>query len=210
MKKLIVLLCLIFLAAFALANFLTTTMTWYVPSNKSHSIAYGGTCSSTAFFFNESNAVIDNDVDGNANQILPYTLRTGGSACQSSSVAGVVITNNGNTSENIDANFAAALDTNVWLKVWQGTGSGCGTNGFGGWSRTCSVVSTTSPVTSAACKDFNSTNSTVTSRLVSSLPAGDTNQLCFSGEFMGSGFAQYANVTAGDHNGTFNTTTDAS
>ena len=175
MKKLIIVLVLIALfSGMALANLLTTTMTWYVPSSKSHSISFPGSCSPNAFFFVENNAVIDNDLDGNAGQILPYTNRSGGTACQSSSVAGMLITNSGNIAANIDANFAAALDTNVWLKVWMGTGSGCGTNGFGGWQRTCTLLGAATPVTAAACKDFNVDNATTITRLVDALPAGDT------------------------------------
>ncbi|HIH21679.1 MAG: hypothetical protein QT12_C0019G0003 [archaeon GW2011_AR21] len=210
--RIIVLLALVLLASFVIANQQTTTMTWVVPSNKSHSISYPGGCSQEAFFFVESNAVIDNDVDGNANQILPYTNRTGGSACQSDSLAGILITNNGNAAANIDANFGAALDINIWLKVWMGgiDTAGCGTAGFGGWQRTCTLLSTTAPVTSAACKDFNIDNATTNTRLVTTLPVGDSNKLCFSGEFMGDAFKAYSAVIPNDYNGTLQTSTDLS
>ncbi len=207
---------LLFFSSYAFANTSTTTMTWNVPSNKTHSISYGGTCSATAFFFVESNAVMDSDADGNAAKILPYNLRSGGTACQAAGTAGMVITNAGNVSINIDANFASALDANTWLKVWMGNGDAgtdCGTAGFGGWSKLCALpgaADTTTPISPTACRDFNSNNSTTAARLVSSIPIGDTNHLCFSGEFLGPVITLPSNVTYGDHNGTFQTSTDVS
>jgi len=202
---------LVCLSFFAYANQATTTMTWYVPSVKSHSIAYGGTCSSTAFFFPESAATLDNDGDGNASQILPQNDRDATVACQSDAVAGMTITNNGTTTTNIDANFAAAMDANVWLKVWKGDDSGCGTDGLGGWELICSVSSTTDPVTTSACKDFNAGNATAGTRLITSLEMNDTNQLCFSGELRDAYLHQFpARVAAGDHNATWQTSTDFS
>jgi hypothetical protein len=125
--------------------------------------------------------------------------------CQSSSTAPITIKNNGTTPiPTIDGNFASAFagaDINVVLKVWMGTGSGCGTDGMGGWEKDCSVTGTDSPVTQTQCKNYNEYNDITASRLVTSLPAGDTNQLCFSGDFNGY-------VSSGDHNGTFQTGSD--
>lgn len=214
--KTIVIAILIFLVSPMLLVFAdqqTTTMTWFIPSSKSHSIAYGGACSSTAFFFPEDEAIVDNDVDGNGYQILPFDARSSGTACQSDSAAGMTITNTGNVTTNIDANFASALDTNVWLKVWQGTGAGCGTSGIGGWQRLCTYHApndATSTVTQSACRDFNSSNATVGARLVTSLPIADTNQLCFTGDLLPAIFGFDTAVAAGDHNGTFQTSTDFS
>ncbi len=123
---------------------------------------------------------------------------TPGDYCQSSTLAPITITNTGNTTINVDANFSSAftgVDTNLVLKVWMGDGVGCGSdgNGLGGWQADCSVTGITSPVTTTTCKNFNFGNATVGTRLTSSLAAGDTNQLCFSGDF--NGF-----VNAGDHN----------
>lgn len=196
----------------ALAASIGTTTIWNVPVNKSHSIAYTSPCSATAFFFNEQNAVADPDVDGNATKMLPFSARStaGGTPCQDASTAPITVTNNGNTTVNLDANFAGALDTNVWLKAWKGTGSGCGTSGLGGWQLRCTVVSTTTAVTTSACKDFNSSNSLVASRLTTTLTAASTQQFCFSGEFMAEVIGQTANVGGGDHNGAFQTSTDVS
>ncbi|MEK6820914.1 MAG: hypothetical protein AABY11_00755, partial [archaeon] len=146
------------------------------------------------------------DDDGNAARVPPSSARGAGSLCQSDSIAGMTITNTGNGSTNIDGNFASAFtgsDVNIVLKVWMGTGSGCGTGGMGGWQEPCSVTGITSPVTASTCKKFDQSNATTGSRLVTGLGAGDTNQLCFSGDF--NGF-----VIAGDHNQTFNTGTDFS
>ncbi len=164
----------------------TTVMTWVVPSNFSHSIAYGGSCNNTSFYFIESNSE-DSDIDGNGGRILPYNASAGGTACQSATVAGMTITNNGNVAINLDANFVtnfSGADVNAKLKVWMGTGSGfCGTGGLGGYAHPCTVVTSTSPVTATTCRDFNSGNATTNVRLVSSLGINDTNQLCFAGLF---------------------------
>lgn len=165
----------------------TTAMTWIIPSNKSHTITYGGACSASNFYFIESNGE-DSDIDGNSSKILPYSASSGGTVCQSGAVASITVTNNGNVAINIDANFQTGLsgnDQNVGIKVWMGTGSGCGTNGLGGWQLPCAVQSTSNPVTAATCRDFNISNFTTTARLASSLGVGDTNQLCFSGELNG-------------------------
>ncbi|QQR92792.1 MAG: hypothetical protein IPJ89_00935 [Candidatus Iainarchaeum archaeon] len=58
--------------------------------------------------------------------------------CQSATIAPITITNAGGSNLNIDGNFSTAFsgnDTNLVLKVWQGTGSGCGTAGMGGWEK---------------------------------------------------------------------------
>jgi hypothetical protein len=118
--------------------------------------------------------------------------------CQSSSLAPITLTNNGNVDVNVDGNFASAFsgaDVNIVLKAWQGS-SGCGNTGFGGWEKDCSVTSTTSPVTTTTCKNYNQFNATTASRLVSTLTVGSSSQLCFSGDFN-------TLVYAGDHNGNF-------
>lgn len=203
--------------SFAFANMVSTTMTWYVPAFRSHSVAYGGSCSATAFFFSEANALQGaGAIDGNAAQILPYNLRSEGSACQAAGTAAMVLTNAGNVVINIDANFASAPDTNTWLKIWMGNGDAstdCGTGGFGGWSKLCALpgaADTTTPVTYTTCRDFNSNNGTIAARLITGLPLNDTNHLCFSGELVGPVITVPANVTYGDHNATFQTSTDVS
>jgi len=201
------------------ANQLTTTMTWYVPSNKSHSIAYGSTCSSIAFFFPENQAALDSDIDGNGSGILPYNDRPGTSACQGATTPAMTVTNNGNVIENIDANITG-IDTNCWVKVWKGTGQGaggCGVgelgDGLGGWQTDCNRTwLTTTAVDKNGCKDFNSGNATVATRMITGLIAGDANELCFSGEMRDANhFLFGANIPANaDQNAVFQTSTNVS
>lgn len=185
----------------------STTMVWFVPTDRSITVAYGGSCSATAFFFVESIALDDPDVDGNGSRILPAISRTGtDSNCQSSSVAGITVTNAGNVAYDVNASFSANIDENLWLKVWQGTGAGCGTLGFGGWDLRCRFTENDagSDLNQAGgCRDFNSSNETISATLATSLPINDTNQLCFSGDFLGSISGAKSNVAQGDHNGTF-------
>lgn len=131
--------------------------------------------------------------------------RSGGSACQSASLTAITITNDGTATADIDLNTSAAMDANTWLKIWMSDGPGCGASGLGGWSQLCTVVGTTNPVTSTTCKDFNSSNSTVKSRITSALGVGDSNSLCASGELQGpqlDAAGATTQVAAGDHNAT--------
>ncbi len=125
--------------------------------------------------------------------------------CQTSTRAPITITNTGQATLNIDGNFSTAFsgnDINLVLKVWQGTGSGCGTAGMGGWEKDCSVTNAQQDLGMTTCRNYNEYNSTTNGRLISSLVAGDTNQLCFSGDI--NGFVRkgvYAKTfQVGDHN----------
>lgn len=187
-----------------------TTMTWFVPSNKNFTLTYGGSCSATAFFFPESIGIDDADADGNVSRVLPSISRNGNDGnCQSSTVAGMTIQNTGNVTYDVNALFTGNIDTNLWLKVWQGNGSGCGTNGMGGWALRCQLTENNvgfdlnEATGGVGCRDFNSSNDLISATLVVSLPVNDTNQLCFSGDLLGSVSGSPANVAQGDHNGTF-------
>ncbi|MFH0969878.1 MAG: hypothetical protein V1776_00225 [Candidatus Diapherotrites archaeon] len=134
------------------------------------------------------------------------TIYYGANFCQDNTLSPYTITNTGNVVVNIDGNFTSAFsgsDANIVLKAWMGTGNGCGTWGMGGWEEPCSVTGTTNPITSTACKKWDSGNATIASRLITGLGAEDTNQLCFSGDF--NGF-----VSAGDHNKVFQAGADYS
>lgn len=203
-----VLLIAVLIMPFAFADTETTTFTWVVPEDKTHSIGYGGSCSTSAFYFVESNAVLDNDIDGNADQILPYDSQSGGAACQSDSVAAMTITNTGNVTEDINAYFTAQLDVNVWAGIFMGTGAGCGSGGLGGWQSNCEVVSPTSPVTQSTCRDFNSSAWQESVLIVDNLPSGDTNQLCGFGRFRGLNDSEPAAVPQGTYTKTFTTETN--
>lgn len=211
MKKLkllfFVLILTIIFAGIAFAASISTTMTWVVPTNKSHTVDYSNSCSQSAFYFVESDANLDGyDIDGNAGRVAPTSTSAGSAWCQSGSVASMLITNNGNAAINLDGNFDAAfsgVDTNLVLKVWMGNGSGCGTGGFGGYAKDCTVTGS-NPVTQTTCRQFNSTNATTAGRLVTSLAINDSNQLCFSGDFNGGDFN--SGVSVGSHAVTFRTT----
>lgn len=132
--------------------------------------------------------------------VLFYTAHTESTYCQSSSVAPMTIRNHGNTTINIDANFSSAftgVDTNIVLKVWRGTPF-CGNTGFGGWEKDCSVTNTVIAPGTTTCKQFNQSNATTPSRLISSIAVDGNGSLCFSGDI--NGF-----VPAGNHTKTFQT-----
>ncbi len=195
----VIVVALLFLP-FVSGNVATTTMTWFVATVKSVSVSYGSPCTSSAFFFVESNAQFDPDSDGNWARNVPQSTRIGAgdTNCQTSSQAGMVVSNNGTASINVDGNFTSAMsgaDINIELKVWQGS-SGCGTNGLGGWEEPCSVTSTTTAPTTTTCREYSSGSSnaaTAGQRLVTALAVFSSQQLCFSGD--ANGF-----LSAGDHN----------
>lgn len=200
-------LVLLVMATFATANVVTTTMTWFVASAKTITVSYGSPCTSSAFFFNETNAIYDPDSDGNASRVVPQATRIGAgdSNCQSSSQAAITVTNAGTATTNVDANFAssfAAGDVNIVLKVWQGS-SGCGTAGLGGWEKDCSVTAIATAPNTTTCKQWNDTNELAASRVITNLAVFSSTQLCFSGDFN-------TFVAAGDHNATFQLGTDFS
>lgn len=181
------------------ANSATTTMTWFVSSAKSLTVTYGSPCTAIAFFFPESKAEYDNDSDGNWARTVPHSNRAGDTNCQTSAQAGMTVNNTGTATINVDGNFSTGFsgaDVNIVLKVWQGTGSGCGTNGMGGWEKDCSVITVTSAPNTTTCRNFNQFTETAGARLVSSLATFSSQQLCFSGD--GNGF-----VSSGDHNADF-------
>ncbi|MDO8537584.1 MAG: hypothetical protein Q7S21_01745 [archaeon] len=203
-------LLLVLLLGQVIANTITSTMSWVVPSNKSHSIAYGGSCSASSFFFVESDANFDGaDTDGNGSMVAPNSFNQGGvsTQCQTGGIAGMTITNNGNVAINIDANVNPDFngsDQNLVLKVWMGRGDGCTmTSGlYAGWQSNCGVIAATSPVTQAACRDFNKVDANAYGRLTTGLGIGGTNQLCFSGDF-GSATGTQATVGANVGQGTY-------
>ncbi len=131
---------------------------------------------------------------------LQYRAYDESSYCQSSTVAPMRIRNVGNTGLNIDGNFSSAfsgVDTNIVLKVWRGTPF-CGNTGFGGWEKDCSITNTVLQPGTTTCKQFNSSNATTISRLITAIAVDGNASLCFSGDF--NGF-----VGAGNHIKTFQT-----
>ncbi len=186
------------LAPFGSANVASTTMTWFVASVKTLSVSYGSPCTSTAFFFPETKAEFDADSDGNWAKTVPHSNRAGDTNCQTSAQAGMVVSNAGTATINVDGNFSAGFsgaDVNIVLKVWQGS-SGCGTQGMGGWQKDCIVSSDTNAPNGVSCRNYNQFTETAGARLVTSLAVFASQELCFSGD--GNSF-----VGSGDHNGSF-------
>lgn len=209
-KKIIpaILLVALMLMPFALADQDTTTFTWVVPENKAHTIAYGGSCSTSAFYFVEGSAgSVDTDIDGNADKILPFDAASGGGACQSDSVASMTITNSGNVTIDLNA-FFTEMDVNLQAGVFMGTGAGCGTAGLAGWESNCTVVGVDSPVTQSTCRDFNASADIGSVMLIDDLPASDTNQLCWFGRLKGLNDSEPAAVPEGSYEETLTTETE--
>ncbi len=208
-EEIVVVAFVFLLLVYAYANAASTTMTWFVATSKSMTLTYGSPCSSTAFFFNETNAQFDSDTDGNGSRVVPQATRVGmgDTNCQSAGQAPITVNNTGTASFNVDGNFASGFlgaDINIVLKVWLGS-NGCGTNGLGGWEKDCTFTfpNTTSGPTTSTCRQFNSTHSTDGARIITSLAPFNSQELCFSGDF--NGF-----VSGGDHNATFQLGTDYS
>lgn len=194
----------------------TTVFVWNRPAVDSFTLSYGGACDANNFYFLETDAntaLGDPDEDGNWSRVRPASNRTGSatSKCQSNTLAPLLITNTGSISFNVDGNFTSAFsgtDTNLALKVWMGTGAGCGAdgNGFGGWQQPCTVTGSTSPVTQTTCRDYNSGNAASPGRIANTLAPSDSNQVCVSGETVqglqtpgGAG----GTISSGDHNKSF-------
>ena len=189
-RALLIYLFVSMVAVFAYATPATdVTMTWVVPSSLSHSIGYGGACNASTFYFVESNCVYDSDIDGNGSKCVPTSDIAGTSDCQdASALQAITVQNNGNIAFDLDGNFTAGFagaDVNILLRAWQGNDTHCGTAGLGGWESPCTVTGATDPVTTTTCRMYDSVNETAAGRLMTALPAGDTNGLCFSGDFNG-------------------------
>ncbi|MBM3282597.1 MAG: hypothetical protein FJY86_04655, partial [Candidatus Diapherotrites archaeon] len=53
----------------------TTLFVFNVPTNRGHTITYGGNCNANRFFFNETDANFDPDTDGNGTKVRPSPVR---------------------------------------------------------------------------------------------------------------------------------------
>ena len=104
---------LLLMVAFVLAESDSTTVTFVIPASVSHSLSYGGSCSSSNFYFVEGDATIDGTQAG----INATSDSAGSNLCENATVAGIVISNIGSVNVNMTANFTAALPTGVVMKV---------------------------------------------------------------------------------------------
>jgi len=183
-KTIYILMTLLILASFTLADLQETTVSWVVPSAVSHSVGYPGGCDAVNFFFVEHDVTID----GTQTKIIPKTTAAGDVNCQTASASGeaMSITNGGNITLDVNMTITSILFTGVTLKAWHavtaaGAGAGCGTIGLGGWEAGCTATGaddSTVPSVST-CLSVGDTNV----QLLADLAVGDVNYLCFAADF---------------------------
>jgi hypothetical protein len=176
LRALILGLVLLCLSAMVLADTDETTLSWVIPANVSHTLSYGGSCSSSAMYFIEDDA----SPDGSDTQLLPYDADSAGSPCQSVSVAAITISNNGNVTTDVNASVTSTLETGVTLKLWLGS-SGCGASGLGGYEGSCSKsgADDSNVPTTAACVSIGDSSK----QIVADLAASGSQQLCLAADF---------------------------
>ena len=170
----------------ATANDSDTTLSWVVPANFAHSIAYGGSCNASAMYFIEA----DGTIDGTDVNLIPYSAASAGTVCQSAALTPIKITNSGNVIIDINARTSAALTSGVTLKMWLGNG-GCGTGGLGGSEDTCSKsgAGDATVATQTACVAVTDS----VKQIVADLATSTDQNLCLSAAF--SGVAQGTNTS---------------
>jgi len=175
-KIIYLLMALMILGSFVMAAVSTTTVSWVVPSNISHSVAYGSTCSSSLFYFVET----DGTINGDENKIVPKTSVVGDANCQSDSIAGMTVTNNGSVTIDMNYMITDSLLSGVRFVTWYGS-TGCGTFGLGGWEDVCTKTGAddlTVPTT-IACVSIGDANV----QIIADLTSGISQQLCFAADF---------------------------
>jgi len=177
-KAILVGLALLFVSAMAFADTDDTTLSWVIPASVSHTLSYGGSCSSSAMYFIENDA----SPDGTDTQLIPYDAASAGSVCQSSGVAAITITNNGNVTTDVNASVTSTLESGVTLKLWLGS-SGCGASGLGGYEASCSATGMTDATvpSTSTCVSVGDT----TRQVVADLAASGSQQLCLAADFTG-------------------------
>lgn len=127
------------LAAFAVAEADTYTVTWVIPSSVAHSASYGGACDSTKLYFTDE----DSTSDGTMAKINVSSDADANSAyCQDAASGVITLTNNGNTDINITAKISSAL-SGVTLKM---------ATAYAGYEANCSGA-----VADATCANINAT-----------------------------------------------------
>ena len=185
-KTIYILMILMILSSFALADLNETTVSWVVPSAVSHSVGYPGTCDASNFFFVEH----DPTIDGVQTKILPKTSAAGDTNCQSAAAGeeAISITNGGNVTLDVNMAITNSLQANVTLKAWHaitaaGAGAGCGTAGLGGYEAVCSATGLPGDDTGlpsvSTCLSIGDSNV----QILADIATGDVNYLCFAADF---------------------------
>lgn len=170
--------------AFVSADTKQTTLTWVIPANVSHMLEYGGTCSASAMYFVESNALEGaTPINGTASKIPPYNSASGGASCQDgTNKVAIKVNNTGNVPFDVNARITTTLETGVTLKAWLSNGTHCGTDGMGGWEATCSKTGADddSVATTTACVTVGDTTKQILADVAISSSAG----ICLAADFL--------------------------
>lgn len=99
---------------YALADSETTTLTFVIPSEVDHSISYTSPCSTSVFYF------IESDSNKNGTQTHINVTDASSNPCQNVSTASMTINNIGSVNVNVTTNITdSALPSGITLKVAQ-------------------------------------------------------------------------------------------
>lgn len=101
-----------------LADTETTTVTFVIPSSVDHSLTYGSSCSSTLFYYVET----DTTKDGTLNMINASSDTSGASPCQTAGQGAFTVNNLGSASINVTMNFSSALPSGISVKSANASG----------------------------------------------------------------------------------------
>lgn len=173
-------LAMAFIVVFSLAfaDVDQTTVSWVVPTNIAHTITYANSCSTSAFYFVETDATQDGDM----NKIIPANDVAGDNNCQDgSSLMAMSIKNDGSVTTDVNMSFTSSLQAGVRFIVWLGDGTHCGTNGRVGWEDVCTKtgISDATVPTTSACTSIGDANK----QIIADLTQGTTQGLCFAADF---------------------------
>lgn len=111
--SIVAMLAMLICSMMAIADTEQTTVTFVIPSQIDHSVAYGGACSSANFYYVETDAT----KDGNMEAINVTSDDAGTLACQTAAIAAITLNNLGSVNVNIVANMTAAYPDGVVLKA---------------------------------------------------------------------------------------------
>ncbi len=136
LRQILAILAIMLWVGLVYADIETTTVTFVIPSSTEHSVAYGGSCSSSNFYF------VENDTTKDGSQtMINATADTGAtSSCQDGSTSAITVSNAGSSIINVSANFTVALPSGITVKA---------ANATAGYESSCSGT-----VTATTCADI--------------------------------------------------------
>ena len=180
------------LATFVLADQKDTTMTWVVPASIAHSLAYGGGCDASNFFFVVNTTTGNGHLWGSGctggagiyaceNATIPRDDNLGTNPCQNVSAGAITVTNDGNAVINISVQMYLA-QTNITLKAQHAiSGTGCGTNGNQSYDSGACGNDPAGPPNEASCITVTSTEKI----LIKHLNVSQSQETCWFSDFEG-------------------------